>query len=87
MVAQLWNLVLRQSDHLNSSYSTSPESERLAIVNPALSDTGAEWVPSEITKTWPCKYDPIDLSASTNEVAFGTLGSCHERFGSIDIRY
>jgi phage tail-like protein len=42
------------------------------------SEAGEDKAAFEITKAWPCKYDPTDLNAKGNEVAIDTLELCNE---------
>lgn len=46
----------------------------IRIQNEAGEDKGA----FEVTKAWPCKYDPTDLNGKGNEVAIDTLELCNE---------
>jgi phage tail-like protein len=41
-------------------------------------EAGADKAAWEVTKAWPCKYDPSDLSGTGNEVAIDTLELCNE---------
>ena len=41
-------------------------------------EAGQEQAAFEITKAWPCKYDPSDLNATGNEIAIDTLELCNE---------
>lgn len=41
-------------------------------------DAGEDKAAFEITKAWPCKYDPTDLNGKGNEVAIDTLELCNE---------
>ena len=41
-------------------------------------EAGEDKAAFEITKAWPCKYDPSDLNGKGNEVAIDTLELCNE---------
>ena len=41
-------------------------------------EAGEDKAAFEVTKAWPCKYDPSDLDGKGNEVAIDTLELCNE---------
>lgn len=41
-------------------------------------EAGNDKAAFEVTRAWPCKYDPTDLNATGNEVAIDTLELCNE---------
>lgn len=58
--------------------STKLDDARRNVVIRVQSEAGEEKAAFEITKAWPCKYDPSDLNGTGNEVAIDTLELCNE---------
>lgn len=58
--------------------STLLDDSRRTVVIRVQNEAGEDKAAFEITKAWPCKYDPSDLSAKGNEVAIDTLELCNE---------
>ena len=51
---------------------------RKTVVIRLQDEAGADKAAFEITRAWPCKYDPSDLNATGNEVAIDSLELCNE---------
>jgi phage tail-like protein len=51
---------------------------RKTVVIRMQDEAGNDKAAFEITRAWPCKYDPTDLNATGNEVAIDTLELCNE---------
>jgi phage tail-like protein len=58
--------------------ATPLDEARRTVVIRIQSEAGEDKAAFEITKAWPCKYDPTDLNAKGNEVAIDTLELCNE---------
>jgi phage tail-like protein len=51
---------------------------RKTVVIRMLNEAGVDKAAFEITRAWPCKYDPSDLNGTGNQVAIDTLELCNE---------
>ncbi|MFI0237565.1 phage tail protein [Streptomyces sp. NPDC016845] len=51
---------------------------RKTVVIHIRDEAGQDRAAFEITRAWPCKYDPTDLNGTGNEVAIDTLELCNE---------
>jgi len=51
---------------------------RKTVVIRVQDEAGNDKAAFEITRAWPCKYDPTDLNGTGNEVAIDTLELCNE---------
>jgi phage tail-like protein len=51
---------------------------RKTVVIRVQDEAGGDKAAFEITRAWPCKYDPTDLNGTGNEVAIDTLELCNE---------
>jgi len=58
--------------------STLLDEARRTVVIRVQDEAGQDKAAFEITKAWPCKYDPSDLNAKGNEVAIDSLELCNE---------
>ena len=58
--------------------ATPLDDARRTVVIRVQSEAGEDKAAFEITKAWPCKYDPTDLNGKGNEVAIDTLELCNE---------
>ena len=58
--------------------ATPLDAARRSVVIWALDEAGQGIAAWELTKAWPCKYDPTDLNGKGNEVAIDTLELCNE---------
>lgn len=58
--------------------ATLLETIRKTVVIRMQDEAGNDKAAFEITRAWPCKYDPTDLNATGNEVAIDTLELCNE---------
>ncbi|OJF14204.1 phage tail protein [Couchioplanes caeruleus] len=58
--------------------ATALEEIRKTVVIRVQDEAGADRAAFEITRAWPCKYDPTDLNATGNEVAIDSLELCNE---------
>lgn len=58
--------------------ATKLDDARRNVVIRVQSEAGEEKAAFEITKAWPCKYDPSDLNGTGNEVAIDSLELCNE---------
>ena len=58
--------------------STLLDAARRTVVIRVMDEAGADKAAFEITKAWPCKYNPSDLNAKGNEVAIDSLELCNE---------
>jgi phage tail-like protein len=54
------------------------DAARRTVVIRVQNEAGEDKAAFEITKAWPCKYDPSDLNAKGNEVAIDMLELCNE---------
>ncbi|WP_222271522.1 phage tail protein [Modestobacter marinus] len=51
---------------------------RKTVVIRIQDEAGTDKAAFEVTRAWPCKYDPSDLNATGNEVAIDSLELCNE---------
>ncbi|MBF9031843.1 phage tail protein [Rhodobacterales bacterium HKCCE3408] len=58
--------------------ATPLDDARRTVVIRVQNEAGEDKAAWEITKAWPCKYDPTDLNGKGNEVAIDTLELCNE---------
>ena len=58
--------------------ATPLDDARRNVVIRVQNEAGEDSAAFEITKAWPCKYDPSDLNGKGNEVAIDTLELCNE---------
>lgn len=58
--------------------ATLLEEIRKTVVIRVQDEAGADRAAFEVTRAWPCKYDPTDLNGTGNEVAVDTLELCNE---------
>jgi phage tail-like protein len=58
--------------------ATPLEQIRKTVVIRVQDEAGADRTAFEITRAWPCKYDPTDLNGTGNEVAIDSLELCNE---------
>jgi phage tail-like protein len=58
--------------------ATPLEQIRKTVVIRVQDEAGADRAAFEITRAWPCKYDPTDLNGTGNEVAIDSLELCNE---------
>ncbi|SPH23941.1 hypothetical protein DEA8626_03018 [Defluviimonas aquaemixtae] len=58
--------------------ATPLDDARRNVVIRVQNEAGEEKAAFEITKAWPCKYDPTDLNGKGNEVAIDMLELCNE---------
>ena len=58
--------------------ATKLDDARRSVVIRVQNEAGEEKSAYEITKAWPCKYDPSDLNATGNEASIDTLELCNE---------
>jgi phage tail-like protein len=58
--------------------STALDDARRTVVIRVQNEAGEDKAAFEVTKAWPCKYDPSDLNAKGNEVAIDALELCNE---------
>lgn len=63
--------------------STSPNEARRTVIIRVQDEIGEDKAAFEVTKAWPNKYDPTELSATGNEVAIESLEFSHEGFHRI----
>jgi phage tail-like protein len=64
--------------HLIVDDSTPLDAARRTVVIRVQNEAGEDKAAFEVTKAWPCKYDPTDLNGKGNEVAIDTLELCNE---------
>lgn len=60
------------------SDTTPLDDARRTVVIRIQNEAGEDKAAFEVTKAWPCKYDPTDLNAKGNEVSIDTLELCNE---------
>ena len=53
------------------------ETHELGVIR-VQDEAGDDKAAFEVTRAWPCKYDPTDLKGTGNEVAIDTLELCNE---------
>ena len=58
--------------------ATLLEEIRKTVVIRVQDEAGDDKAAFEVTRAWPCKYDPTDLKGTGNEVAIDTLELCNE---------
>jgi phage tail-like protein len=58
--------------------ATALDDARRNVVIRIQNEAGEDKAAFEVTKAWPCKYDPTDLNGKGNEVAIDTLELCNE---------
>lgn len=58
--------------------ATPLDEARRNVVIRVQNEAGEDKTAFEVTKAWPCKYDPSDFNATGNEVAIDTLELCNE---------
>lgn len=58
--------------------ATLLEEIRKTVVIRIQDEAGDDKAAFEVTRAWPCKYDPTDLNGTGNEVAIDTLELCNE---------
>lgn len=58
--------------------ATPLDDARRNVVIRVQNEAGEDKAAFEITKAWPCKYDPTDLNGKGNEVAIDSLELCNE---------
>ncbi|MEL6168995.1 MAG: phage tail protein [Pseudomonadota bacterium] len=58
--------------------ATALDEARRTVVIRIQDEAGEDRAAFEVTKAWPCKYDPTDLNGKGNEVAIDTLELCNE---------
>jgi phage tail-like protein len=58
--------------------ATPLEDIRRNLVIRVQDEAGEDRAAFEVTRAWPCKYDPTDLNGTGNEVAIDTLELCNE---------
>ncbi len=79
--AQVGRHRLRRTSPTGTSWSsTAPPARRRSAQrrDPPQDEAGQDKAAWELTKAWPCKYDPTDLNGKGNEVAIDTLELCNE---------
>lgn len=58
--------------------ATLQDDIRKTVVIRVQSEAGEDKAAFEVTRAWPCKYDPTDLNGTGNEVAIDTLELANE---------
>lgn len=58
--------------------ATPLDDARRTVVIRIQNEAGEDKAAIEITRAWPCKFDPSDFNATGNEVAIDTLELCNE---------
>lgn len=58
--------------------ATLLEAIRKNVVIRVQNEAGEDKAAFEVTRAWPCKYDPTDLNGTGNQVAIDTLELCNE---------
>lgn len=58
--------------------ATPLDDARRNVVIRVQNEAGEDRAAYEVTKAWPCKFDPTDLNGKGNEVAIDTLELCNE---------
>ena len=58
--------------------ATLQDDIRKTVVIRVQNEAGEDKAAFEITRAWPCKYDPTDLNGTGNEVAIDTLELANE---------
>jgi phage tail-like protein len=57
---------------------TPLDNARRSVIIRLQDETGQDKAAWELTRAWPCKYDPPDLTGKGNDVAMCALELCHE---------
>lgn len=58
--------------------ATLQDDIRKTVVIRVQNEAGEDKAAFEVTRAWPCKYDPTDLNGTGNEVAIDTLELANE---------
>jgi phage tail-like protein len=58
--------------------ATAQDDIRKTVVIRMQNEAGEDKAAYEVTRAWPCKYDPTDLNGTGNEVAIDSLELCNE---------
>ncbi len=58
--------------------ATALDEIRKTLVIRVQDEAGEDKAAFEVTKAWPCKYDPSDFNGTGNEVAIDSLELCNE---------
>ncbi len=58
--------------------ATVLDAARRDVVIRVQNEAGEDTAAFEVTRAWPCKYDPSDPNATVSEVAIDTLELCNE---------
>jgi phage tail-like protein len=58
--------------------ATLLEEIRKTVIIRVQDEAGNDKAAFEVTRAWPCKYDPSDLKGTGNEVAIDSLELCNE---------
>jgi phage tail-like protein len=58
--------------------ATPLDDARRNVVIRLQDEAGQDTAAWEVTKAWPCKYDPTDLDGKGNDVSIDTLELCNE---------
>src|ERR671918_179019 len=72
------SMALADWHQLVVSDTTPLDDARRTVVIRIQNEAGEDKAAFEVTKAWPCKYDPTDLNAKGNEVSIDTLELCNE---------
>ena len=72
------SMALADWHQLVVSDTTQLDDARRTVVIRIQNEAGEDKAAFEVTKAWPCKYDPTDLNAKGNEVSIDTLELCNE---------
>jgi len=69
---------LAEWHHLVVDDSTALDDARRTVVIRVQNEAGEDKAAFEVTRAWPCKYDPSDLNGKGNEVAIDSLELANE---------
>lgn len=58
--------------------ATPLDAARRSVVIRLLDEAGQDKAAWELTKAWPCKYDPPDLNGKGTDAATASVELCHE---------
>lgn len=58
--------------------ATLQDDIRKTVIIRVQDEAGNDKAAFEVTRAWPCKYDPSDLKGTGNEVAIDSLELCNE---------
>lgn len=58
--------------------TTPLDDARRSVIIRLQDEAGQDKAAWELTKAWPCKYDPTDLDGKGNGIAIDALDLCHE---------